>query len=56
MGGFYEMELNYIDIGCNLMGKQFKDDREQVVEQSLADGVGLIITCLLYTSGTVGTA
>lgn len=38
------MELNYIDIGCNLMGKQFKDDREQVVEQSLADGVGLIIT------------
>ena len=44
MGGFYEMELNYIDIGCNLMGKQFKDDREQVVEQSLADGVGLIIT------------
>ena len=38
------MELNYIDIGCNLMGKQFKDDREQVVEQSLEDGVGLIIT------------
>ena len=38
------MELNYIDIGCNLMGKQFKDDREQVVEQSMADGVGLIIT------------
>ena len=38
------MELNYIDIGCNLMGKQFKNDRDQVVEQSLADGVGLIIT------------
>ena len=39
------MELNYIDIGCNLMGKQFKDDREQVVEQSL--------DCLLYTSRCV---
>lgn len=43
------MELNYIDIGCNLMGKQFKDDREQVVEQSLAGGGGV---CGLQRPGT----
>lgn len=38
------MELNYIDIGVNLTGKQFDSDRDQIVEQSLAGGVGLIIT------------
>lgn len=38
------MELKYIDIGCNLMGKQFNSDRDEVVEQSLREGIGLIVT------------
>ena len=59
IGGFHEMELNYIDIGCNLMGKQFKNDRDQVVEQSLADGVagniyGIPAECTRITR-TAGT-
>ena len=38
------MDLKYIDIGINLMGKQFASDRDKVVEESLEKGVGLIIT------------
>ena len=38
------MDLRYIDIGVNLMGKQFDKDREEVVRDSLKKGVGLIIT------------
>lgn len=38
------MDLRYIDIGVNLMGKQFDKDREEVVRDSLKEGVGLIIT------------
>lgn len=38
------MEIKHIDIGVNLMGKQFDQDRDQVVGNALADGVGLIIT------------
>ena len=38
------MDLRYIDIGVNLMGKQFDKDREEVGRDSLKEGVGLIIT------------
>lgn len=38
------MDLKYIDIGINLMGKQFTSDRDKIVEESLEKGVGLIIT------------
>lgn len=38
------MKLKYIDIGLNLMGKQFDSDREKVIRESLNEGVGLIIT------------
>lgn len=34
------MDLKYIDIGINLMGKQFASDRDKVVEESLEKGVG----------------
>lgn len=29
------MDLKYIDIGINLMGKQFASDRDKIVEESL---------------------
>lgn len=38
------MKLDYIDIGVNLMGKQFHEDREEIVKDSLHGGIGLIIT------------
>ena len=38
------MELKYIDIGLNLMGKQFDSDRETVAADSFAAGVGFIVT------------
>lgn len=38
------MKLKYIDIGVNLMGKQFQSDRDEVVKDSLSQGVGMIIT------------
>ena len=34
------MDLRYIDIGVNLMGKQFDKDREEVVRDSLKKGSG----------------
>ena len=33
------MDLKYIDIGINLMGKQFTSDRDKIVEESLEKGV-----------------
>jgi TatD DNase family protein len=36
--------LSYIDIGVNLMGKQFDSDREEIVKKSLTAGVGMILT------------
>jgi len=38
------MNLQYIDIGVNLMGKQFQSDREQIVQDSFEHGVGMIVT------------
>ena len=38
------MELKYIDIGLNLMGKKFDSDRETVAADSFAAGVGFIVT------------
>ena len=38
------MELKYIDIGLNLMGKQFDSDRETFAADSFAAGVGFIVT------------
>lgn len=49
MNGEY-MDLNYIDIGVNLMGKQFEADRDQVVRESVEAGVGLVITGTDYKS------
>lgn len=45
------MEIKRIDIGINLMNKQFKSDRKEIVEKSLENGTGLIITGTdLYSS------
>lgn len=45
------MELKRVDIGINLMNKQFKNDRKEIVEKSLENGTGLIITGTdLYSS------
>lgn len=38
------MDLRYIDIGLNLMGRQFDADRESVVKEAFSEGVGFIIT------------
>lgn len=44
-------EIKRIDIGINLMNKQFNNDREEIVENSLKNGTGLIITGTdLYSS------
>lgn len=43
--------IRRIDIGINLMNKQFNKDRKAVVEKSLSNGTGLIITGTdLYSS------
>ena len=45
------MEIKRIDIGINLMNKQFKDDRLEIVNRALENGTGLIITGTdLYSS------
>lgn len=38
------MNFKYIDIGINLMGKQFEKDRDSVVTDSLNKSIGLVIT------------
>lgn len=38
------MTIKRIDIGINLMNKQFKDDRLDIVQRALENGTGLIIT------------
>ena len=38
------MNIKRIDIGVNLMNKQFKDDRLNIVKRSIKNGTGLIIT------------
>ncbi|MDE6313977.1 MAG: TatD family hydrolase [Lachnospiraceae bacterium] len=38
------MSYQYIDIGVNLMGKQFHSDRDDIVKDSVAHGVGMIVT------------
>ena len=44
-------EIKRYDIGINLMNKQFNSDRKEVVEKSLENGTGLIITGTdLYSS------
>lgn len=40
----YLRDMNYIDIGVNLMGKSFNDKRDEVVKNSYIDSVGFIIT------------
>lgn len=37
-------EIKRIDIGINLMNKQFNKDRKEIVERALKNGTGLIIT------------
>lgn len=45
------MEIKRIDIGINLMNKQFKEDRKEIVDKALENGTGLIITGTdLYSS------
>ena len=45
------MEIKRIDIGINLMNKQFKEDRLEIVQKALDNGTGLIITGTdLYSS------
>lgn len=39
-----DKSIKMIDIGINLMSKQFNNDREQIVERALENGIGLIIT------------
>ena len=38
------MDIKRIDIGINLMNKQFSKDREQIVENAINNGTGLVIT------------
>lgn len=44
-------KIKRIDIGINLMSKQFNSDRKEIVERALENGTGLIITGTdLYSS------
>lgn len=42
--GGISLELKYIDIGLNLINKQYKYDRDLIVSNSYNDGIGIIIT------------
>lgn len=44
-------QIKSIDIGLNLMDRRYNKDRDDVVKQSLQDGVGIIITgCSEYSN------